>query len=123
MESYQILKVLLGLGKRNKNGNLAWSNHPAVKMWKGYELSLYYYTTSIINEWKSRGYRDTVQDKINELRDNHIKQTVINHPPWLMFNEEFHISHRSNLVRKLPEHYKQFWPGIPDNLPYVWPEV
>jgi hypothetical protein len=41
-------------------------------------------------------------------------------PPWLG-NEDFHRSHRSNLLRKYPEHYRQFWPDEPDNLPYFWP--
>jgi hypothetical protein len=25
------------------------------------------------------------------------------------------------LVRKLPDHYRQFFPDVPDNLPYFWP--
>lgn len=36
-------------------------------------------------------------------------------------NNAFHLSHRSNLIRKLPSHYGPLWPNVPDNLPYIWP--
>lgn len=122
VEAYQTLKVLLGLGKRNKNGKLAWENHPAVKMWKGYELSLYHYTRCIIEEWVSRGYKDTVMGKINELKDKYILEKRICHPPWLMYNEEFHSSHRAALLAKNYEYYKQFnWKEKPE-INYIWPE-
>lgn len=42
-------------------------------------------------------------------------------PPWLG-DEAFHRSHQSNLLRKLPEHYGPLFPGVPDDLPYVWPQ-
>ena len=32
-----------------------------------------------------------------------------------------HASHRSNLLRKDPEHYMQFGWTEPPDLPYVWP--
>ena len=41
-------------------------------------------------------------------------------PHWLG-DPLFHISHRSNLLRKMPEHYKQFGWDIPDTFEYVWP--
>jgi hypothetical protein len=28
---------------------------------------------------------------------------------------------RSNLLRKLPEHYGILFPDVPNDLPYVWP--
>ncbi|MCZ9338455.1 MSMEG_6728 family protein, partial [Streptomyces sp. TRM76130] len=42
-------------------------------------------------------------------------------PPWLG-DEPFHLSHRSALVRKDPEIYGALFPGVPDDLPYVWPD-
>ena len=41
-------------------------------------------------------------------------------PPWIDC-EDVYISHRSNLIRKDPEHYKHYWPDVPDSLEYVWP--
>ena len=29
--------------------------------------------------------------------------------------------HKSNLLRKFPEHYRKFFKGVPDNLEYIWP--
>lgn len=41
-------------------------------------------------------------------------------PPWLG-ESEFHRSHQSNLIRKDPEFYGPRFPGVPDDLEYVWP--
>ncbi|MFB7094620.1 hypothetical protein ACFCXF_15275, partial [Streptomyces virginiae] len=41
-------------------------------------------------------------------------------PPWLGA-PDFHRSHQSALVRKHPDFYRECFPGIPDDLPYVWP--
>jgi hypothetical protein len=41
-------------------------------------------------------------------------------PTW-MGNDEFHLSHQSNLVRKFPEHYGPQFPGVSPDLEYVWP--
>jgi hypothetical protein len=41
-------------------------------------------------------------------------------PPWIG-DDTFHRSHRSALVRKDPATYAPLFPGVPDDLPYVWP--
>jgi hypothetical protein len=41
-------------------------------------------------------------------------------PHWLG-DEAFHESHRSALVRKDRGVYADLFPGVPDDLPYVWP--
>lgn len=41
-------------------------------------------------------------------------------PPWLGA-PDFHRSHQSALVRKDPAFYREHFPGVPDDLPYVWP--
>ena len=94
-----------------------WINHPASKMWRGYEWSLGLYGLCICEEWQSRGYKDTCREKIEiEL----LKFPYSSSPPWLG-NELFHAAHRSALKRKLPEYYSRFFPFEPDDLPYVWP--
>lgn len=92
--------------------NIPWENHSASVMWRGYSdaLKLYYNTT--INEWIKRGY-------INNMPI--IKTNTPNFPYWIN-NEEFHASHRSNLLRKDPEHYAKFGWTEPDDLPYCWPK-
>jgi len=93
-----------------------WKNHPASKMWKGYELSLLTYGFDICNEWISRGYKDTLRPRFLSKMELHPYSC----PLWF-YDERFHLSHQSNLIRKLPDHYGPLFPGVPDNLPYYWP--
>ena len=107
VESYQILNVLL-----NRTKTKGWRNHPATKMWEGYENALKLYLNLCIDEWVSRGYNNNMK---REVISGEIK-----YPPWLG-KETFHISHKSNLVRKFPEYYRKFFPSVDSSLPYVWP--
>ena len=121
-----IIKTLLGVYE--KEGRKGWPHHPATKMWKGHEGCLWRYSEAVCLEWESRGYKDTVRnwllfgmggrtvapEGLWTEPDRYIK------PPWLG-DEEFHRSHRSNLLRKMPEHYRQYWPDERDDLPYIWP--
>lgn len=112
VEVKQILRTLRGITS-------GWRNHPAVKMWRGYEVALALYGLDVCEEWSRRGYRDA---QANEIRDlvSPFSYGPASYPPWLGDNE-FHLSHRSNLIRKKPEHYGKLWPGVPNDLPYVWP--
>ena len=94
-----------------------WYNHPAVQMWKSYEAGLMLYLREMCAEWTRLGYKDTCWEKAQELG---FQSENILLPNWVG-NERFHLSHQSNLLRKDHEHYSQFFMGIPDDLPYVWP--
>jgi hypothetical protein len=116
VEVLQLLRALLGI----KPG---WVNHPAAVMWRGHEWSLAGYGLKICWEWQARGYRDTCAEQIAELqaRVPHPGLSLaLGCPPWLG-DPDFHRSHQSNLIRKLPEHYGPMWPDVPPDLPYVWP--
>ena len=104
IEAYQIWKVLTGQ-------TTAWKNHPAVKMWQGYEQALLVYQDIMIKEWINRGYKNTMK-----LRSNGDFKS----PPWLG-DELFHLSHQSNLIRKNPEYYKKIFGDVPNDMKYVWP--
>ena len=106
VEALQILNTLHGLSKGK-----GWSNHPAVKMWKGYENALSYYKNCCIVEWIRRGYNNTM--KLETVEDYQL-------PEWFG-REDFHASHRSNLLRKDSNHYGQFEWKETSELPYVWP--
>lgn len=110
IECLQILKALT-------DKNYGWQNHPAVKMWNGCEHALASYGIAICDEWISRGFNDTCRSKIIEIGYGINPK---NYPKWLGL-ESFHNSHKSNLLRKNPEHYRQFWPDFTDKLPYIWP--
>jgi hypothetical protein len=114
VENLQILKALI-------LPEYGWKNHPAVKMWVGYEQALSLYQIMICKEWTDRGFKDTCLDKTFDLvvGSNQISWNVT-WPEWLG-NEKFHASHRSNLLRKDPEWYGQFGWTEPDDLEYYWP--
>jgi len=75
VEAKQILNILLGKAKVNRNGKIPWSNHPAVLMWKGYEEGLKQYYNVIVLEWINRGYKNNMP----LITPN---QFII-YPPWL----------------------------------------
>jgi hypothetical protein len=102
-----------------------WRHHPAVKMWQGHEEALAAYGVAICREWTRRGHTDTVLDTIvRTLGREPRRQVELRRlgllPPWLG-RAAFHRSHRSALVRKDPAWYGPMFPGVPDDLPYVWP--
>lgn len=94
-----------------------WYNHPAVKMWEGYEYILLFYGVVMCEEWKKRGFKDTLEEKFRKVWKNHHVGVF---PHW-HGDDEFHAAYRSNLLRKDPVHYGQFGWKEPNNLPYVWP--
>lgn len=108
VEALQILNVLHGK-------TTGWANHPAVKMWQGYEGYLAVYMNAMCFEWTVRGYKDTVSGRYGypELMD------VVT-PHWLG-DKAFHLSHKSNLMRKFPTHYSKWFGALRDDLPYIWP--
>ena len=109
VECWQLLRALSAEGS-------GWSNHPAARMWAGFEPALIGYSIEVCLEWRSRGYKDSMLDRFLDLEVRPAEKQ----PPWLG-EESFHLSHRSNLVRKLPGHYGRLFPNVPDDLPYVWP--
>jgi Pyrimidine dimer DNA glycosylase len=108
-------QVLLTIDRGDEAGG--WKNHPAVNMWRGYEEALALYGAVICLEWVERGYNDT---QLGWFRER-IPNSVIELPPWLG-DEQFHLGHQSNLIRKLPEHYGPIFEGVPDDVPYYWPD-
>jgi len=105
VEAYQVMRVLAGMTK-------GWRNHPAVLMWRDYEGALYEYGRLVCVEWRERGFNDSLLEAFP-------KDKVVL-PPWLGY-DEFHTSHQANLVRKLPEHYRKYFPEVDEHLPYSWP--
>ena len=109
--------------------NHGWINHPAVKMWKGYEKSLIRYAKIICEEWISRGYKDTLLDwfskyEISKIFSDYCTNNQVKDcdPPWNK-SSEFHISHQSNLLRKDNEFYKYKGFQTQDStIEYVWPK-
>ena len=108
----------------------AWSQHPAVLMWKGYEEALGRYGLTMCEVWGELGFGDTcattiVSDLaaagITSIRTYGELEQAEALPPWLT-DAELQRSHRSALVRKDAQHYGSLFHGVPADLPYVWPE-
>tara|TARA_B100000214_G_scaffold168130_1_gene120744 strand:- start:413 stop:865 length:453 start_codon:yes stop_codon:yes gene_type:complete len=101
------MQIINAINNPNPQG---WKNHPATIMWTPYVDALKHYTNVMIREWISRGYNNNME--IYDV-NNMVK------PHWLG-KEEFHSSHRANLLRKDYEYYSQFgWKENPKS-PYVW---
>ncbi|WP_199443596.1 MSMEG_6728 family protein [Umezawaea sp. REN6] len=117
-ETLQILRALVW-------PEYGWKHHPAVTMWRGFTRALVGYGVAICREWTARGHADTTLESLlefsgNQVPDQRALAAADALPPWLG-TEAVHLSHRSSLVRKDPQHYRRFFPDVPDDLPYTWP--
>jgi len=134
LEGWQILMTLLELDPQGEHRvPKGWVNHPAVKMWRGYEVALYNYIQAMVAEWKKRGFKSTIGDKatatIMRAYSLGIIDTPSSTPRWIGEMELFKqiaSSHRVALLNKDYEWYSQFgWAedkGIrPETYDYIWP--
>jgi hypothetical protein len=123
VEALQVLRGLTVPG-------YGWRRHPAVRMWSGYEEALVRYGLEVCRVWRERGHQDSCAASLvagyaacrpgAAVRDQRALAAAGELPPWLG-DEAFHLSHRSALVRKDRDTYARAFPGVPDDLPYVWP--
>jgi len=109
LEAKQIMLAL--------EGHTRWTNHPAVKMWRGYSEALALYGFAVCTEWRRRGY----VDNLREFFGARLPRQDFDAPSWLG-EEALHESHRSQLMAKLPAWYGKLWPDTAPNLAYLWPE-
>jgi hypothetical protein len=123
VEALQVLRALTVPG-------YGWQRHPAVRMWIGYEEALARYGLEICRHWCELGRADTcaatltadlrAATGVERPRDQEGLAEAGELPPWLG-DPPFHLSHRSALARKDPGFYAPLFPGVPRDLPYVWP--
>ena len=103
-----------------------WRDHVVVRMWRGYVPALVLYGEEICREWGMRGWKDSCAVQITEFRapDEPASRAELKDagalPPWLGCRP-LHRSHQSMLIQKAPGFYAAQFPGVPDDLPYVWP--
>lgn len=119
VETLQILRAL-------ELPEYGWSNHPAVRMWRGFTPALVLYGLVCARAWTQRGHADTTESQIAEfapemvtagqdgLRDRGML------PPWLG-DQALHRSHRSKLLTKDPDFYRPRFTDAPTGLDYYWP--
>lgn len=120
IETYSIMEALAGV--RDHLRHL-----PVVTMWRGSELHLVKYGLAMCDEWTRRGMDDKYGDRIKSLAEDVQGARVWTRAendfvPWWLGIDGFHLSHRSNLLRMNPKHYRQYWPDTSDEFPLAWPE-
>lgn len=127
LECYQILKVI-----SSNDPHAGWRNHPAVKMWRGYEKSLWNYTMCMVDEAVIRGIRtDGNMRNLLALRENVGHTWASGDPKWMddkTIMARVTTTHKANLYRKDPEQYFDFATAVEskNNLPccdrcqYYW---
>jgi hypothetical protein len=123
VEALQVLRGLTVAG-------YGWRQHPAVRMWAGDEEALVRYGLEICAAWCATGRVDTCADSmraglvaacgIDVVRTQAALSAAAGLPAWLG-REDVHLSHRSALLRKDPDHYRPLFGDEPADLPYVWP--
>lgn len=124
VEAVQVLRALTVPG-------YGWRHHPAARMWAGYEEALTSYGLAVCARWRSTGRADTcaatlvadlaARTGLTQPRDQAELAAARELPPWLG-DPDFHRRHQSALLRKDPAHYARWFPDVPDDLPYLWPE-
>lgn len=99
--------------------------HPTVKMWVGYEVALAAYSVACSVELSTRGVHTSLHLSVSEIIMK-LRRTEsdadFEMPPWINDLDVLR-SHRSNLLRRAPEHYDTAWRGTPENWPYIWPFI
>jgi len=110
VEAFQILRAIT-------DHTYGWQHHPAVNMWRGYHEALALYGMACCMAWIERGNGDSMLTRF--LPYVSVPGTF-DYPEWLG-DDQFHLSHQSNLVRKDAAHYGPQFPDVPPDLPYYWP--
>jgi hypothetical protein len=128
LEGWQILMTLTELDPEgNDRIPKGWANHPAVKMWRGYETALLHYIIAMCDEWRSRGFHTTIDDKARTTFTTAVMKgkisTKLVYPPCIV--EEVATTHRTALLSKHYEWYSQFqWAedtgSQPPTYEYLW---
>lgn len=123
IEAWQILKINLldWADEKTSAARIGWANHPAVKMWRGYEGCLASYGEAICREWRRRGYEDTILPRFETIVDDYGTEP---RPPWLG-DQAFHRAHRLKLLWKAPATYRRHFSEQPpaEEPDYIWPNA
>jgi hypothetical protein len=91
VETYQIISAITGRLKLDGTPYKGWVNHPCSVMWRNHVPLLKMYLNASIDEWVSRGFKNTMdKEDIDE---------EVTYPDWFG-NQKFHDSHKSNLLKK-----------------------
>lgn len=106
----------------------AWSKHPLMNMWRGYEVQLALYGQAMVTQAQIRGMD---VDNYSKRLDWHYDTATfpddfkMEKPPWFDDPDKMRWverSSRSLLVRR-DSRYLTYWPGTSTNLTPYYPSV
>lgn len=116
VEAGQIIKALNGETK-------GWVNHPATKMWVGYEFLLKHYYNESLRIWELRGGNNVLL-KPHSLTEEEQRRVSDKDFPWWWGYIPLHESHKAALIRKDDVYYTALF-ELKSNrfldLGYFWP--
>jgi hypothetical protein len=102
LECTMILNILYDVPKKDGGKRTAWLTHPAVLQWKHWPGALARYFDAVADECDRRSIRTAT---LREQMEGFTRKGKL--PIW-WGDEKVHSSHRSRLLQKDREHYKQF---------------
>jgi len=108
-ESIHILASILHKNMDLVNPKRDVSNHPASKLWIGYERELGAYIYAHIEEWCNRGYKTDVNLKNYHIITSGLGRGIYHIPKWI--SNELIETHRNVIYRKKPDFYPHSWKG------------
>lgn len=111
------MKILQGV-EPTLGSATPWFNERAAHLWREHARALMLYYDLSLKEYIRRGFRNHLQFCLHEYMHHQDKVPM----PFFIGDEAFHRSHQSRLVQLDPEHYRKYFPDVPDNLPLVWPK-
>lgn len=119
-EGIHILASLLNMEKNLVNPKRNVGGHPAAKLWRGFEMELGVYINSHLQEWFNRGYTSEINIKNYHILAERIPLKEFTTPVWITRN--LIQVHRSVLIQKNPDFYRNKWGNVPDDLEmkYTW---
>lgn len=110
-----------------------------VRAWEGYTAALAWYGLILCNAWLqwkpssqvtirtrqavwfNEVFEDAMEFDAETSREEMISR-LPELPPWVG-NKNVHRSHRSNLIRKFPARYADMFPGTPEDMPHLHPQI
>ena len=112
VEAYQIIKAI---ETRYSDHPSCWIRHPAAKQWIGYVPALKLYCNEMIDETIRRGFNNHMEKYVLPLNEPIVK-------PWWIGYAPIHAAHQASLLRKHPDHYKQYFrvPSEYMDYAYIW---
>lgn len=113
IEAFQIVEACI-----LPEDNPTRANHPAVEMWRGFEYQCARYGLLACQLYMDRGFQSPKSYSTLKFMLSVLPHCPV--PAWVR-DWRVHLTHRSNLLRKNPKHYRQFWPTLSDSLPYFYP--